>query len=133
MEVTLVLQVSSAAPFTVATPPWVVFAVDGVITEVLDLCDPQMWSPLSTTLQELTGDWAYSQQEYLRGRGPLPATQLLGQAAYDSGQITGLRYPSAKRPNAGNCLVVFADRLVGGGKSYLEVYDPSLVLQGRVP
>lgn len=133
MEVTSVFQHRYAPAFTIATPPWVLFGVDGVVTEILDLCDSRVWPLLDTSFQELTGDWAYSQAEYQKGRGQLPPTQVLGQAAYDSVVITGLKYPSAKHPTFGSCLVVFADRLVRGGPSFLQTYDPNQILKGTRP
>jgi RES domain-containing protein len=132
MEVSLVLQNPNAPAFTMATPPWVVFAVEGIVTEIVDLCDNAIQSSLNTSLQELTGEWAYSQSIYLNRQGPLPPTQMLGQAAYDCGTITGLKYPSAKQPQS-TCLLVFPDRLIGGSQNYLEVHDPSQVLSGRLP
>src|SRR5437867_3123925 len=51
--------------FTLATYPWAFFAVDGIVHDVLDLCDDSIYPKLSTNLQELTGDWVYQQEEYL--------------------------------------------------------------------
>jgi RES domain-containing protein len=132
MEVSLVLQNPNAPVFTMATPPWVIFAVEGVITEVIDVCSSAIQSLLNTNLQELTGDWAYYQSAYLINQAPLPPTQILGQAAYDCRVVTGLKYPSAKQPQSA-CLVIFPDRLIGAGQSYLEVYDPNQILKGRLP
>lgn len=132
LEVSLVFQNPNAPAFTMATPPWVIFAVDGVVTETLDLCDASIQSALNTNLQELTGDWSYSQSLFLNNQGPIPPTQVLGQAAYDSGMITGIRYPSAKQPQS-SCLLVFPDRLVMNRQNYLRVYDPSGFLRGRLP
>lgn len=131
-EVSLVLQNPNIPAVTMATPPWVVFAVEGIVTEVVDLCDIAIQSSLNTTLQELTGDWAYSQSLYLNSQGSLPPTQMLGQAAYDCGVVTGLTYPSAKTPQS-TCLLVFPDRLIGSSSNYLEVYDPTQCLSGRLP
>ena len=115
-----------------ATPPWVIFAVAGVVTEILDMCDGHIQSAVKTNLQELTGDWSYSQTLFLNNLGSLPPTQVLGQAAYDSGVITGIRYPSAKSPQS-TCLVVFTDRLMINHQNYLKVYDPNGFLSGQLP
>lgn len=132
LEVSLVFQNPNAPPFTMATPPWVIFAVVGVVTETLDLCDASIQSTLNTTMQELTGDWSYSQSLYLNNQGPIPPTQVLGQAAYDSGMFTGIRYPSAKQPQS-SCLLVFPNRIALNGQTYLNVYDPNGFLQGQLP
>ena len=60
-----------------------------------------------------------------------PPTQVLAQAAYDSGGIAGIRYPSAKYPGGVN-LVVFPDRLAGSPADYLEAYDPDGHLAQRL-
>jgi RES domain-containing protein len=132
MEVSLVFQIPNAPPFTIATPPWVVFAVVGVVTETLDLCDVSIQAALKTNLQELTGHWSYPQSLFLNNQGPIPPTQVLGQAAYDSGMITGIRYPSAKQPQS-SCLVVFPGRLGRSSQNYLRVYDPGGSLRGQLP
>jgi hypothetical protein len=133
LEATAVLQHANAPAFTLRTYPWTVFAVDSVVTDVLDLCDSNGWTSLGTSLQELTGDWAYGQDQYLLGHGPLPPTQVLGQAAYNCGVIAGMKYPSAKNLGKGEGFVVFSDRLVAGGPSHLEVYDPHQLLKDRRP
>lgn len=73
--------------------PTVVFVVQGTLTGILDLCDDKNWPLLGVDHQELTGEWVYSQELHLAGRGPLPRTQVLGRAAYDCGTIVGLRFP----------------------------------------
>jgi RES domain-containing protein len=55
--------------------PVVTFAVDGVVTDVVDLHDPSVQSSIGTTLSELTGSW--------RLKSPAP-TQELGRAAHAS-------------------------------------------------
>jgi hypothetical protein len=115
-----------------ATPPWVLFAVAGVVAEILDLSNANIQSALNTNLQEMTGNWSYSQEQFLKNLGPLPPTQVLGQAAYDSGVITGIRYPSAKSPQS-TCLVVFTDRLKINNQNSLKVYDPNGFLSGQLP
>ena len=132
LEVSVVFHNPNAPAFTMATPPWVLFAVAGVVTEILDLCDTHIQSTLNTSLQEMTGNWSYSQELFLNKLGPLPPTQVLGQAAHDSGVITGIRYPSAKSPQS-TCLVVFTDRLKISHQNLLKVYDPNGFLTGQLP
>lgn len=110
------------------THPWTVFAVDGVLYDILDITDDAVQSALGTTLAELTGDWAYTQS-----LGKVPPTQLLGQAAYDSNSIVGLQYPSVKNLGKGTGFVVFADRLPANPPSFLDVYDPYLNVSQRLP
>lgn len=133
LEVTAIFNHPSVQPFTLATYPWALFAVDGIVHDVLDLSDRSIWPSLGTDLQELTGDWAYQQEGYLLRSGPLPPTQILGRAAYSSACIRGIRYPSAKNIGKGVAIVVFSDRLEPGGDSYIEVHDPHGNIKDRVP
>lgn len=123
IEVQAVFLHASAGPFTIKTPPWALFSVDGIVTEVVDLCNPSVQAALGTSSQELTGDWTLPQADFLAGTGPLPPTQILGQTAFDSKVIVGLSYPSAKNPGGVN-VVVFKDRLVAGKPSWLRVPPP---------
>ncbi len=118
---------------TVRTPPWTVFAVDGVIEGVLDLTEPDIVSALGTTVDELTGSWRLSQELHLVGRSPLPPTHLLGKIAWENGDVNGIRYHSAKNAGAGLGLAIFADRLAPGKASFLEVYDPHELIEQRLP
>jgi hypothetical protein len=63
----------------------------------------------------------------------MPPTQLLGQAAYETGRIQGFSFHSAKNTGQGYNLVVFIDRLVPGEASFLKVYDPDGALRGVLP
>ena len=117
--VTAFLEVSAlvllpGGPVPTRTAPWVVISVEGIILSVLDLTDPATVTTLNTSQQEITGPWVTS---------PRPPTQILGQAAFDSGRVTGIKYASAKHPGGIN-LVVFSDRLRIAAGSFLEVYDP---------
>ena len=132
-EVGAVLNRPEIPPSTLRTPPWTLFAVEGFLERVLDLTDPGTQHRLGTSLAELTGDWRYSQALHLRGEAPLPPTQLLGKAAYESGRITALKYHSARRVGEGLGFAVFADRLVKGRASYLEIYDPDALIQQVLP
>ncbi len=131
-EVTGVLTPPNS-PVPLLFEPQVLMTVDGILTDVLDVTDGQVQSALGTTLQELTGDWAIQQEDYLAGKGPMPPTQVLGQAAYEFGAIAGLKYRSSKEVAGASGIVVFLDRLAQG-QSYLEVFNkPSGILQQRLP
>ena len=110
-------------PAPVRSAPWVVISVDGITNKLLDLTDPATLAALGTTAQEITGTWATL---------PHPPTQLLGQLAYDSGHIAGIKYASAKHPGGIN-VVVFPDRIAVASGNYLEVYDPHGHLAQRLP
>lgn len=116
---------------TIPGPPWTLVTVAGSLERVLDLTDPAIQSRLGTSLSELTGDWRYSQDLYLEGKGPLPPTQRLGQVAYESGRVMGIRYHSAKNIGQGSCFAVFPERL--GSTSWLEVFDPHGLIRQRLP
>ena len=132
-EVDAILNRTALPPFTIQTPPWAVFAVKGVLERILDLTDLRVQAELRTSLSELTGQWRVPQARYLRGEGPLPPTQHLGQVAYETGSILGMKYDSAKNEGEGFNFVVFSDRLASGRSSFLEVYDPHDYIRQRVP
>jgi len=106
----------------VRSASWVVISVDGIVNDLLELTHPATLAMLGTTAQEVTGRWATL---------PHPPTQLLGQSAFDSGRITGIKYASAKHPGGIN-LVVFPDRIPVAAGNYLEVYDPHGNLAQRI-
>jgi hypothetical protein len=132
-EVDAVLNRTDLPPFTIQTPPWTVFAVKGIFEKILDLTDSQVQARLGTSFSELTGQWRVPQARYLRGEDPLPPTQLLGQVAYETGSILGMKYDSAKNSGEGFNFVVFPDRLAIGRSSFLEVYDPHDLIRQRLP
>ncbi len=109
-------------PVPARTAPWVVVSVDGILNNLLDLADAATLATLGTTSQEITGTWAAT---------PHPPTHLLGQLAYDSGRIAGIKYASAKHPGGLN-LVVFPDRIPLAAGSFLQVYDPHGHLAQRI-
>jgi RES domain-containing protein len=109
-------------PTMVHSAPLVLISVDGIVNHVLDLTDLATLTSLGTNAQEVTGTWVMSAN---------PPTQLLGQAAYDCGRISGIRYGSAKAPDALN-LVVFPDALGLVASDYLQVYDPYRHLEQRI-
>jgi RES domain len=113
--------------------PQVLMTVEGVLTSVVDLTEPIAQSKLGTSHAELTGEWLVPQDEYLAGRGPMPLTQMLGQAAYDEGTILGLAYRSTKSASGKLSLVIFTDRLAKS-LSYLELHNKtSGTLQQYLP
>lgn len=120
-EVQALVLVPGAA-LSLRTPPWALLAVDGIISNVLDLTDARTLKILVTTEQEMSGSWVKAKH---------PPTQELGQVAYDSGLISGIRYGSAKNPGGVN-LVVFPDRLAPPSADYLEVFDPYRNLAQRL-
>jgi len=101
----------------------VTFAVDGVLTDVVDLRDPDLQTAIGTTLSELTGSW--------RLASPAP-TQELGRAAYASGVITALVYPSSKHDD-GYALAIFTGRLTRNVANFVEVVDSRRTIGQRLP
>ena len=125
-EVEAVVVQKDGAPVTIAANVWSVAAVDVDVRDVLDLTDPATQAALGTTTAELVAPWRLA----AAGRA-LPPTQLLGQAACDSGAVLALKAPSAKRPG-GSSLVVFHDRLMARRDCCLEVRDQGRLRQ-RIP
>lgn len=131
-EVTGVLR-PPGSPVAIVFNPLALLSVLGVLTNLLDTTDSVVQAALGTNQQELTGDWAKAQAKYLAGAGPMPPTQVLGQAAFDAGGIVGLLYESTKSSTNGKGILVFTDRLAGAG-NYVELYNqPGGKLQQRIP
>jgi RES domain-containing protein len=107
---------------TQAHDPIVLVAVRTVVHRVIDLTDAPTRSALGLKLADLRSDWEREQDEYLAGRGPMPATQILALTAHLSGLFAGIKYPSA-RTRFGVNLVVFPDRLDRARGDRLEVVD----------
>lgn len=133
MEVVAIFVNPYASIGTLRTPPWAVFAVEGFVESILDLTDSAVVDRLGTSVAEVTGDWRFTQALFVKGEGPQPPTQLLGQAAYESGEILGVRYHSAKNTGSGVGLAIFADRLLSAEASFLEVHDPHRLIRQRLP
>ncbi|MPY65583.1 RES family NAD+ phosphorylase [Deinococcus sp. SDU3-2] len=72
---------------------------------VLDLTDAGVREQVGTSLQELTGDW-----QFLNEQGEDAPTQRLGRTAFESGRFDAVRAPSKLRPGEAN-LLVFVDRI----------------------
>ena len=111
-----------SGPSQIRFAPWVMVAIDGILTHILDLTDAKTLAALGTTELEITGNWVMSRN---------PPTQALGQAAYDAHRINAIRYNSAKHPGGVN-LVVFPDRIMASPGNYLEVHDPHRNLAQRI-
>jgi RES domain-containing protein len=116
------LLILPEGPVPVRSAPWVIVSVDGMLNNLLDLTDAATLAALQTTEQEMTGTWVKASK---------PATQVLAQAAYDSGRIVGIKYGSAKHAGGLN-LVVFPDRISVSLGNFLEVYDPHGNLTQRI-
>jgi RES domain-containing protein len=110
-------------PAPAQTTPWTVLSVDGVVSQVLNLTDSATLAILETNEQEISGAWWLARH---------PPTQMLGQAAFDSEKIRGIRYRSAKNIGGGVNLLVFSERIFDAGTDYLEVYDPHGNLKQRL-
>jgi RES domain len=113
--------------------PQALMTVEGVLTSILDLTQPATQSKLGTSHAELTGEWLVPQEDYLAGKGPMPPTQMLAEAAYDEGTILGLAYRSTKSSSGKLSLVIFTDRLAKS-LSYLKLHNkPAGTLQQYMP
>ncbi len=111
-----------SGPVPQQTPPLTLFAIQGIVTRVLDLTNAAILDALGTSEQEVGGPWA---------RMVTPPTQILAQAAYESGIFAAIQYASAKAGGEKN-LVVFPDRLQAPAPDYLEVYDTFEDLRQRI-
>jgi RES domain-containing protein len=125
-EAALVISHPQAPPLTFRTPPWVHIAVDGVLIAVLDLSKEAIRTALGTNLQELTGEWRYSQDGSLQA-----PTQSLGRLCFETTRYDGIRFCSSKNHPHGLCVAVFTERLKS--PAYIEVYDPYDNLAQRLP
>jgi RES domain-containing protein len=99
--------------------PLLVFQARVELPPVVDLCDEEIQRALGTSAAELKAPWLRAQERHKAGRGDLPPTQALGEAACRTGTILALRYPSYRHRGMRN-LVVFTDRLAAlGGRVVL--------------
>lgn len=94
--------------------PLLVFAVRVRLPRVLNVCDAAIQAALGTSETELKSPWLRAQERHRLGRGPLPPTQALGEAACAARGILALRYPSYRHHGVEN-LVVFTDHLAALG------------------
>lgn len=110
------------APLPVLSRPLVIVSLEGILHCLLDLTDGPTLTSLATTVQEVTGPWATSFN---------PPTQVLGQYAYDSGRIAGIRYGSARNPQGIN-IVLFPDRIHIWPGMHLSAHDPHGLLAQHI-
>jgi RES domain-containing protein len=112
---------------------WVVLNVVVNLQSIVDLTDPSAahWA-LSTTVQELTGDWeGYARRgPHTRVKVPTGAapTQELGRELFNRGSFEGFRAVSAKRP-CNEVLAVFPQRMKPGSFVRYTYVDSSGVTQ----
>jgi RES domain-containing protein len=137
-ELTPILEVSGVyrppkSTVRIVVEPQVLMTVVGVLTNIIDVTQLKIRKALGTSHSELTGDWVVAQEDYLAKKGPMPPTQMLGQAAYDEGSILGIAYRSTKSTTSSMGIVVFTDRLAKAF-SYLELHNsPTGKLKQRLP
>lgn len=103
----------------------ILLALEYRLQRVLDLSEARVLQSLSSSYQELTGDW-----EPYAYQGQTAPTQQLGAAVFASGHFEALRYPSAQNRQQHN-LVVFKERLLP--HSHVRVMDSSGVFFGALP
>jgi len=70
----------------------------------------------------MTGRW-----EGIYAEDKMPPTQILGQAAFDSGIFEGILYLSRQSEGASINLALFKDKFID--TSYCRIYDPDLILE----
>lgn len=117
LEVGALAKAQDGALVPISRPPQMLVSANITIPAgILDLIDSARRRELKTNLQELTGLWVLE---------PYPATQRLGQAAYDSNRIVAIRYPSSLGEQLEPNLVVFVDRLLAHRGARLEAHDPN--------
>jgi RES domain-containing protein len=132
-EVEAILTVPGPGLQATAHAPFTILSVEGELRAIVDLTTVAVQRALHTSEDELVAPWRLAQQRFLAGtRRLLPPTQRLGAAAFATGTIAGLRYPSAKFPGAVN-LVVFTDRLSLDPGNALRVVDPTGRLRDQLP
>ena len=116
-EAQAIISNHPAPAFTIATAPWAIVAIEGIVASALDLTVLANVQAIGSSYQELTGAW-----RSVPGHTGEPPTHLLGRLCHKSKRFDGICYPSSKNAPFGVCLAVFPDRL--RKPAYLEVYDP---------
>lgn len=101
-------------PSLPVTDGWCVVEVSVHLDRVADFRTPGGRSTVTTTVQELTGDWVdYDNRTVASSEvisNPPAPTQRLGEALYRSTSCQGFLTPSARNPVLPN-LVIFPDRV----------------------
>lgn len=91
------------------TPPQLILTVRCVLSQVLDLRNPDVAAALGTSRGELVAK--QPSRHVWNARGRITATQRLGQTCFESRRIAAMMAPSAADPE-GDCLNVFSERLL---------------------
>jgi len=126
-EVNAIFQIPNGPIVAIPASPYTLVQVNVMLVDnVLDLCDPTICVLLSTSTQELTGDW-----RYMMGTGGVPPTHRLAIAAHASNRISAIVAHSSKHVGGGKTLAVFANRLTAGNS--IEVFDQTGLLNQRLP
>ncbi len=102
------------------------FTIEGQLSKVLDLADPQIQQRLGVTDAELEEPW-----ELTQAAGREAKTQILGRLAYESGRIEAMHYKSTKDRPDGRCVAIFLDRIKS--PSWLRVPPSSGLSEERIP
>jgi len=103
-------------------PPKVLVSVDVRVSYLLDLTDGGVLEGLDTSFQEMTGRW-----EGIYAEDKIPPTQILGQAAFDSGIFEGILYLSRQSEGTSRNLALFKEKFID--TSYCRICDPDLILE----
>jgi RES domain-containing protein len=93
---------------------WALINPDVQLRAVADLTDPAHLQLLSTSVQELTGDW-----RWYNSKKVLAPTQRLCMALFKIPQLEGFLTPSAKSPDERN-LNVFPEKLQKGSRIWFR-------------
>jgi RES domain-containing protein len=97
--------------------PRVVFPVDVVLQDIVDLANPSEQKRLSVSVQELTGDWEGYRQRHsgtpVTGPTGFAPTQILGRELFQASAVEGFHAVSAKATCFRN-LVIFPEKLQRG-------------------
>ena len=105
---------------------WTILNVNVSLHDIVDLTDPAVQATLSSSAQELTGDWRGYQLRNPHSSviGPVGTapTQELGAALYLVSGVEGFRTLSAKLSDQ-MVLVVFPQKLQPG--SFVQFWDPA--------
>lgn len=96
--------------------PWAIINVDVRLSSVVDLTAPESQKLLQTSVQELTGDWAF-----YNSTRTLAPTQKLGVALANVSGVEGFFAPSAKSPDE-RTLNIFPGKLTKG--SFVTFRNP---------
>jgi RES domain-containing protein len=90
-EVHALISIPSGPAFTIVSPPWVIVAIHGILSSVLDLTQAANVRAIGSSYQELTGAW-----RSVPSRTGEPPTHLLGRLCHSSRRFDGICYPSSR-------------------------------------